>query len=217
MTSATSRASGQSFHLLRTHQKHPPAARPGWTGTTLVLIDEPGAGTDPAEGAPLARAILETLLESGALVLDSTHYHELKFFAFRDPRILSASVALDPQTNVPLFTLKTGEPGASRALDTARRLGLPERVLARAEALIPAETRTLKKPSLPCRNAQPGPPRWSKRPRRPAGSRSRSPGAIAKNWIAWPQPGPKSWQQPGRRPSRRSAAFPVREKNSSAS
>ena len=108
---------------------------------TLILIDEPGAGTDPQEGAALAQAILERLLESGATVLTSTHYHELKYFAFKHPEIVSASVAFDPVTFAPGYTIVTGQPGASRALEIARTLGLDGRVLERASDLLGPESR----------------------------------------------------------------------------
>jgi len=103
-------------------------AEPG----TLVLLDELGAGTDPAEGAALARAILETLLEKGCTLVATTHHGELKVFAHNDPRLRNASVEFDIETLSPTYHLTVGLPGQSNALAIARRLGLGEDVLERA-------------------------------------------------------------------------------------
>ncbi|MBX5464830.1 MAG: endonuclease MutS2 [Clostridia bacterium] len=103
----------------------------------LVLLDEIGAGTDPREGAALAAAILEDLLERGARVLATTHLGDLKLLATRLPRAENASVAFDEATLQPTYRLELGLPGRSHALVIARRLGLPERVVERARALLP--------------------------------------------------------------------------------
>ena len=103
-------------------------AEPG----TLVLLDELGAGTDPAEGAALARAILETLLERGCTLVATTHHGELKVFAHNDPRLRNASVEFNIETLSPTYHLTIGLPGQSNALAIARRLGLAEEVLQRA-------------------------------------------------------------------------------------
>ncbi len=100
-------------------------AEPG----TLVLLDELGAGTDPAEGAALARAILETLLERGCTLVATTHHGELKVFAHNDPRLRNASVEFNIETLSPTYHLTVGLPGQSNALAIARRLGLAEEVL----------------------------------------------------------------------------------------
>lgn len=103
-------------------------AEPG----TLVLLDELGAGTDPAEGAALARAILETLLERGCTLVATTHHGELKVFAHNDPRLRNASVEFNIETLSPTYHLTIGLPGQSNALAIARRLGLSDDVLQRA-------------------------------------------------------------------------------------
>ena len=109
-------------------------AEPG----TLVLLDELGAGTDPAEGAALARSILETLLERGCTLVATTHHGELKIFAHNDPRLRNASVEFNIETLSPTYHLTVGLPGQSNALAIARRLGLNEEVLERAsEQLAP--------------------------------------------------------------------------------
>ncbi|GIW13840.1 MAG: endonuclease MutS2 [Tepidiforma sp.] len=99
---------------------------------TLVLLDELGAGTDPAEGAAIARAVIEELLERGSTLVATTHHGELKVFAHGDPRLANASVEFDLDTLSPTYHLVVGLPGQSNALAIARRLGLAERVVARA-------------------------------------------------------------------------------------
>ncbi|MDI3297684.1 MAG: endonuclease MutS2 [Bacillota bacterium] len=105
----------------------------------LVLLDEIGAGTDPREGAALAAAILERLLERGARVVATTHLGELKTLATRLPRAENASVAFDEQTLQPTYRIELGLPGRSHALLVAERLGLPAEVVARARSLLPEE------------------------------------------------------------------------------
>jgi len=100
---------------------------------TLVLLDEAGTGTDPAEGAALAQAVLDRLCETGAKTLLTTHLGQLKLFAHSRAGIENAAVEFDPQTLAPRYRLSYGIPGASSAMATARRLGLPEAVLQKAE------------------------------------------------------------------------------------
>lgn len=106
---------------------------------SLVLLDEIGAGTDPVEGAALAQALITTLLERRSLTLCSSHYSELKVYAFSTDRVENASVEFDVETLSPTFKLSIGLPGRSNAFAIAERLGLPEPVLQRARALISAE------------------------------------------------------------------------------
>ncbi|HLB17534.1 MAG TPA: endonuclease MutS2, partial [Gaiellaceae bacterium] len=106
---------------------------------TLVLLDELGAGTDPAEGSALARAIVEHLVACGAPTIATTHHGELKTFAQATPGVSNASVEFDPITLAPTYHLVIGLPGRSNALAIARRLGMPESVVARAREQIAPE------------------------------------------------------------------------------
>ncbi len=102
----------------------------------LVLLDEPFASTDPQEGAALALAVLEFLLERGAHVWLTTHLGPLKQWAARLPGVVSAAMAFDPVTGQPLYTLRPGEIGESHALDIVVREGLPDRIVQRARELL---------------------------------------------------------------------------------
>jgi DNA mismatch repair protein MutS2 len=107
----------------------------------LVLLDELGSGTDPAEGAALGRAILEALAESGALGVVTTHHGVLKEMATSHPAIANASMAFAPDTFAPLYRLVPGVPGRSLGLEVAERLGFAPEVLARARELVPETER----------------------------------------------------------------------------
>ena len=103
---------------------------------SLVLVDEAVSGTDPNEGAALAQAILEALVNAGAQVVATTHYSHLKRLPLVDSRFQNASVGFDPISFQPTFKLHGGTPGGSFALQIARLRGLPDSILERAEALI---------------------------------------------------------------------------------
>ncbi|MBY0404872.1 MAG: Smr/MutS family protein [Cyanobacteria bacterium] len=102
----------------------------------LVLIDEIGAGTDPAEGAALAKAVLETLYNKGALSIVTTHLGELKLEAHQHPGYVNASVAFDPESLKPTYQLFIGTPGTSHAITIAQRLGLNSSVIQKARAAL---------------------------------------------------------------------------------
>jgi len=112
------------------------------TPQSLIILDELGAGTDPQEGAALARALLSTLLERGITTLVTTHHPELKAYAHATPGVVNASVEFDLETLQPTFRLTIGLPGRSNALAIAERLGMPAPIIQTARAeLNPSDLR----------------------------------------------------------------------------
>lgn len=103
---------------------------------SLVIFDELGSGTDPQEGAAIARAILSHLLESGAVTLVATHYPELKTFAHSTEHVVNASLEFDIKTLRPTYKLTLGLPGRSNALLIAQKLGLAQSIIDSARAEI---------------------------------------------------------------------------------
>lgn len=106
------------------------------TSSSLVLLDELGAGTDPEEGSALALAVIEKLLKSGSCGIVTTHYSRLKEYAMTEPLIENASMDFDIKTLRPVYKLNIGIPGNSNAIEISKRLGLPEDLAKRATELL---------------------------------------------------------------------------------
>jgi DNA mismatch repair protein MutS2 len=110
---------------------------------SLVLLDELGAGTDPAEGSALARALLDHFRQRGTMTFVATHYPELKSYAQLTPGVRNACVEFDPKTLSPTYKLTIGLPGRSNAFAIARRLGLQRDIVETARQMVsPDELRT---------------------------------------------------------------------------
>jgi DNA mismatch repair protein MutS2 len=112
---------------------------------SLVLIDEIGAGTDPAEGGALAAAVLKDLTQRGAMTIATTHHGMLKAFAHETPGVSNASLEFDQETLKPTYKFRSGLPGSSYALELAKRLELPEALIDQARDLVGEEKVKLEK------------------------------------------------------------------------
>ena len=110
---------------------------------SLVLLDELGAGTDPAEGSALARSLMEHFRQHGSALFVATHYPELKSYAQLTPGVRNASVEFDAKTLSPTYRLTIGLPGRSNAFAIAQRLGMPDAIVDAAREMVsPEEQRT---------------------------------------------------------------------------
>ena len=103
---------------------------------SLVILDELGAGTDPQEGAALARSLMSNLLERGITTLVTTHHPDLKAYAHTTPGVINASVEFDLESLRPTYHLTLGLPGRSNALSIAGRLGLPDEIIQSARGTL---------------------------------------------------------------------------------
>ena len=122
----------QSLSTFSSHIRRVSAIFSKATERSLVMMDEMGAGTDPAEGAALGRSILDELDSVGCLSIVTTHIGDLKTYAFSNPRSENAAVEFDLETLRPRYRLHIGDIGQSNAMQIARRLNLPEHLVARA-------------------------------------------------------------------------------------
>lgn len=127
-----------SSHMLRLKSLLEDERRP-----KLVLLDEIGASTDPAEGSAIARAALSELRRQGALAVVTTHQGTLKVFAHETNGIFNGSMEFDQKTLRPTFRFRAGLPGSSYALEISERVGLPMVLLSTARQLLGEETNRL--------------------------------------------------------------------------
>ena len=106
------------------------------TKESLIIIDEPGFGTDPDEGASLAMAILDKLMEKGGLIVVSTHFNSIKSYGILKKNTVNASMGFDDKTKRPTFSLRYGTTGTSYAYEIAGNCGIGEKIIQRAKGYI---------------------------------------------------------------------------------
>lgn len=104
-----------------------------FTYNSLVLLDEVGSGTDPKEGASLAIAIIDYFTKKGGRIITTTHYSDLKAFAYNNPKIINASVEFKTEDLMPTYKLQIGVAGRSNAILISKRLGLKDEILEEAK------------------------------------------------------------------------------------
>lgn len=129
----------QSLSTFSSHMKNIAKIVDKFTYNSLVLLDEVGSGTDPKEGASLAIAIIDYLTKKGGRVITTTHYSDLKAFAYNNPRIVNASVEFKVETLMPTYKLQIGVAGRSNAMLICKRLGLNEEILTSAKEVFDSQ------------------------------------------------------------------------------
>lgn len=131
----------QSLSTFSGHMKNITRILKAASRNTLVLLDELGAGTDPAEGAALAVSVIEKLRMSGALIMATTHYGEMKIFALETDGVQNASCEFNVETLSPTYKLSVGVPGKSNAFLISEKLGVPQDVIQAARDHLSQEDR----------------------------------------------------------------------------
>lgn len=123
----------QSLSTFSAHLSHIARILEAIGDNALVLLDEIGAGTDPAEGAALAKAIIDELMNRNARVVATTHYGELKEYAYTHPKVENAAVEFNRETLQPTYHILQGAPGSSHAFYISEHLGLPHPIVEKAK------------------------------------------------------------------------------------
>ncbi len=126
----------QSLSTFSSHVKSLVEITDNVSSSSLVLIDEIGAGTDPDEGSALAQAVIDKLLSAGSYGIITTHYGRLKEYAYARSDIINASMDFDSMTFAPIYKLNIGVPGTSNAIEIAARLGLSKQITDSATSLL---------------------------------------------------------------------------------